>query len=305
MDQEIKLSVVLSCYKQENYIEQCLKSILEQSVNFKYEIIVGDDCSPDKTREIIRKIAQQYPDKIKLHFNDQNLGAAKNYFSVHNQATGKYVAHIDGDDVMLPGKLQAQVDVMENNPTCNIVFHRSRYFSDDGTYSSDTGRLFRDGELVFISANELARWGTIAAHGSYMYRRSSRKTRVYEHEFMEWFFAFESIADGGMAAYINKIYLDYRCNPSGGAYLATRAGREKAYVIIIKNVVYYFKKYPKYRSDLYAQVLLNIAMYFKNTHQVRCFMILFLLRNCLFFRPFKFFETIEVRKMVAPNIKIR
>ncbi len=305
MDQDITLSVVLSCYKQEDYIEQCLYSILQQKVNFKFEIIVGDDCSPDNTRVLIQKIASQHPDMIRLHFNERNLGAAKNYFSVHNQATGKYVAHIDGDDVMLPGKLQAQVDVMENNPACNIVFHRSRYFSDDGTYSSDTGSLFPDTEVVFISAGELARWGTIAAHGSYMYRRSSRLTREYRYDFMEWFFAFESVAGQGVAAYINKIYLDYRCNPGGNAYLATRAGREKAYMIIIRHVIHYFEKYPQYRSDLYAQQLVNVAMYVRNIHRIRCFMVLFLLKNCLYFRPAKFLETVKVRSMVAPKIKIR
>lgn len=308
MSSELILSVVVSCYKQEDYIADCLKSIMDQQVSFNFEIIIGDDCSPDKTRAVIVKTLEHYSGKVTLVFNPVNVGAAKNYFSVHNLAQGKYVAHIDGDDKMLPGKLQAQVDVMETNPSCHIVFHRSHYFSDDGSYQADTGSLFEEGKTILVSPHQLARWGTIAAHGSYMYRRSSRKTRDYKFDFMEWFFAFESIAGQGddvRAAYINQIYLAYRCNPAGNAYLATRAGREKSYSILIHNVAFYFDQFPPYRVDLYAQQLVNILMYIKNSGKLPWSMLTFLLKNALFFRPSALLETIKIRRMVAPEVKIR
>jgi glycosyltransferase involved in cell wall biosynthesis len=302
---ELKLSVVVSCYNQQQYIADCLKSILQQQVNFDYEVIIADDCSSDKTREIILETVEQNFVKIKLLFNEINLGPAKNYFSAHNQAQGKYVAHIDGDDMMLPGKLQAQVDVMENTMDCNIVFHRSRYFSDDRNYLADTGSLFEDGKTVFISSEQLARWGTIAAHGTYMYRRSVRKTHEYARDFMEWYFAFETIANGGVAAYINTIYLEYRCNPTSHAYLASKAGREKSYLIIIQHVVDYFNEYPEFRSDLYSQQLINVAMYIKNIQKIKWSMVSFLLKHSLLFKFSAFKETVRVRKMVGPSRKIR
>ena len=305
MTSEIKLTVVVSCYKQENYIATCLQSILDQEVDFNYEIVVGDDLSPDRTREVIQQFVDRYPGKILTLFNEKNLGAARNYFSIHGRANGKYVAHIDGDDVMLPGKLQAQVNLMDANPECNVVFHRSRYFSDDGNYRADTGSLFENGKTVFLSADQLARWGTIATHGSYMYRRATRRTREYEFDFMEWYLAFEAVASGGVAAYINEIYLEYRCNPTGNAYLATRAGREKSYSILIQNVIHCFDLYPEYRADLYTHLLISMAMYFKNSHRVPVSWCRFLLRNVSFFRPFNFIETVKVRKMVAPARKIR
>ena len=305
MNPELILSVVVSCYKQEAYIAQCLNSIFDQKVNFKYEIIIADDCSPDRTRDVILTEVAQYTGVVRLLFNDINVGAARNYLSLHEQARGKYVAHMDGDDVMLAGKLQSQVDVMERNPECNIVFHRSRYFSDDGSYLSDTGSLFGSVETVAISPNQLARWGTIAAHSTYMYRRSTRKTHEYRRDFMEWFFAFEAVLNGGVGAYINTIYLKYRCNPIGDSYLASRNGRAKAYMIIIQHVIDYFEEYPEFRSDLYAQQLVNVLMYIKNIRRIRWFMLWFLLKHSYLFRVGKVSEVIRVRRMVGPFKKIR
>lgn len=305
MGKDIKLSVVVSCYKQENYIAECLNSILTQKVNFNYEIVIADDCSPDKTRDVINQFHSKYPEKIKLLYPESNMGAAKNYLAVHNQAQGKYVAHIDGDDVMLPGKLQMQVDVMEQNPDCNIVFHRARYFSDDRSYVAETGSLFRSGETVFFTPQELARWGTIAVHSSYTYRRSTRKTREYTQEFMEWFFAMESLLQGGKGAYINQIYVEYRCNPLGNALFSTVAGREKGYVVIFNLVNDYFSLYKELRSDFYAHQLINIVMYLKNIRKPKWYMFKFLLANLKYFRIGKIVETVRVRKMVGPSMKIR
>jgi glycosyltransferase involved in cell wall biosynthesis len=305
LEEAIKLTVVVSCYKQENYIAECLNSILSQEVDFNYELIIADDCSPDNTREVIKQFYSRYPDKIKLLFQEVNVGAARNYIAVHNLAQGKYVAHFDGDDVMLPGKLQAQVDVMEANPDCHIVFHRARYFSDDRSYIAETGSLFKDGETIFFTPQELARWGTIAVHSSYMYRRSTRKTREYTQDFMEWFFAFESLLDGGIGAYINQIFVEYRCNPTGNAYLSSKAGREKAYLILIKHVIDYFNCVPEFRSDFYAHELINIAMYIKNIRKPKWFMFKFILVNIRYIRLGKLIEAIRVRKMVSPSKKIR
>ncbi|MGZ8944484.1 MAG: glycosyltransferase family 2 protein [Methylococcaceae bacterium] len=305
MEEAIKLSVVVSCYKQENYIEECLNSIFTQEVDFNYEVIIADDCSPDKTREVIKQFYAKYPEKIKLMFQEVNVGAARNYITVHNLAQGKYVAHFDGDDVMLPGKLQAQVDIMEANPHCHLVFHRARYFSDDRSYLAETGSLFTDCETVFFTPQELARWGTIAVHSSYMYRRSTRKTREYSQDFMEWFFAFESLLEGGIGACINQILVEYRCNPAGNAYLSTKVGREKAYLIIIGHVIDYFNSTPEFKSDFYAHQLINIVMYIKNIRKVKWFMLQFLLKNIEYFRFGKVKEAIQVRKMVGPSKKIR
>jgi glycosyltransferase involved in cell wall biosynthesis len=70
----IKVSVIVHTYKHENYIRQTLDSIVNQQVNFEYEVIVGDDASPDSTPDIIREYQQKYPHLIKPLLHPVNLG---------------------------------------------------------------------------------------------------------------------------------------------------------------------------------------------------------------------------------------
>ncbi|WP_044102395.1 glycosyltransferase family 2 protein [Acinetobacter pittii] len=123
IENDIKVSVCVVTYNQENYIAECLESLVKQVTNFKFEIIVGEDCSTDSTREIIQKYIQQYPDLIIPLFYEKNVGAVENLKQVYIKAKGKYIAHMDGDDLALPGKLQKQFDILEKNLDCNVCSH--------------------------------------------------------------------------------------------------------------------------------------------------------------------------------------
>ena len=120
--QEIKVSVCVVTYNQERYIAECLQSLVDQETNFNFEVIVSDDCSTDRTPEIIKDFQRRYPNIIKPILHKKNMGAYKNFIFVHKQAKGKYVAHMDGDDYALPGKLQIQADYLDHNAECNIVW---------------------------------------------------------------------------------------------------------------------------------------------------------------------------------------
>ena len=302
----MQATVVVSCYKQEDYIAECLNSILNQEVNFDFEILVSDDCSPDATPEILKRFAELYPERIKLILRSQNFGAARNYIDVHNQAEGEIVFHFDGDDVMLPGKLQKQFDLFRENPEVNLVFHRARYFSDDGSYEIETGSPYlQEGGLMYFVMSDLALWGSITVHSAYAYRRNSRKTRNLDREFMEWFFAMDSLSPNGQAVYIDEILVKYRCNPNGGAYLSSKAGRIKAYDIYFRDIFHYYRDLPNVRKQLYANCLFtSLAMY-----RAKCGFsagaILFLVKNVYNFRPWLLFGVFKMRKSVAPEKRIR
>ncbi len=119
-----KVSVVMITYNQEKFIEQAVNSVLMQETNFDYEIIIGEDCSTDRTREILIELQKQHPDKIRLVLNPQNLGIIPNFINVMSMARGEYVAFLEGDDYWThPRKLQIQVDYMEAHPECLLCFH--------------------------------------------------------------------------------------------------------------------------------------------------------------------------------------
>lgn len=140
-----KVSVCVVTYNQEKYIAQCLQSIVDQVTDFDFEIIVGDDCSTDGTRDIVREFAEKYSGKFRILFHSQNIGAAFNYSKTHELAIGKYVAHMDGDDLMLPCKLQKQINAFAENPDCVMVSHDMLLINEDNEINKRTFKKHRAG----------------------------------------------------------------------------------------------------------------------------------------------------------------
>lgn len=121
---DVKLSIIIISYKQEKYIKEAIESVLKQKVNFNYEIILADDCSPDNTFKVMEKYAKKYPDKIRLLKREKNLGATKNQLDACNQSKGEYITLLEGDDYWLDeNKIQKQVDFLDNNKEYIGVSH--------------------------------------------------------------------------------------------------------------------------------------------------------------------------------------
>ena len=80
----MKLSVFVVTYNQEQYIRQCLDSIVMQQVNFDYEVIIGEDCSTDNTPAICDEYAEKYP-FIKVYHHPNNLGLLNKKLSKHKK----------------------------------------------------------------------------------------------------------------------------------------------------------------------------------------------------------------------------
>ncbi len=123
IENDIKVSVCVVTYNQENYIAECLESLVTQQTSFKFEIIVGEDCSTDTTRAIVQNYVEKYPDLIVPLFYESNVGAVENLRQTYLKAKGKYIAHMDGDDLAMCDKLQKQFEALEENPDCVICGH--------------------------------------------------------------------------------------------------------------------------------------------------------------------------------------
>lgn len=118
-EQKIKVSIMLLAYNHEKYIRQALDSVVRQRTNFRFEAVVGEDCSTDRTREIIREYQKKYPDIIKPLFRKSNLGASKNVVSTLRRCGGEYVAFLECDDYWTDmDKLQKQADYLDAHPEC-------------------------------------------------------------------------------------------------------------------------------------------------------------------------------------------
>lgn len=147
------VSVFVITYNHEKYIGECLDSILAQKCDFEYEIIVGEDCSEDKTREISFDYQRRYPDKIRVIYSSKNVGLASNFRRVIRQVRGQYIAGCEGDDFWLTAdRLHEQVNVLNSRPAIQIVGARTKVYASDKTSKQNDGEEIKipDGKgLVF------------------------------------------------------------------------------------------------------------------------------------------------------------
>ncbi|MDK0896073.1 glycosyltransferase [Clostridium perfringens] len=127
----ILVSINCITYNHEKYISEALESFMMQKTNFDFEIIVSDDFSTDNTVEVVKKFQKKYPNKIRLIEGEKNIGARQNGMRAHNNSLGKYVAICEGDDYWTDcNKLQKQINYMEKNRDCSMVFHNAEKIND-------------------------------------------------------------------------------------------------------------------------------------------------------------------------------
>lgn len=125
----IMVSVLCQTYNHEEYIGECLQSLINQKVSFRYEILIHDDASTDNTANIIRKFEKEYPDLIKPIYQQVNQWSLGNkvFSGIQlSRCTGKYVAICEGDDYWIDtSKLQKQVDLLERHAEYSMCFHNA------------------------------------------------------------------------------------------------------------------------------------------------------------------------------------
>lgn len=112
------VSVVIPVWNRKAAVQEVLRSTLEQTVNFSLEILVVDDGSKDGTQEVVRG----YGPPVRLIQRETNGGPSRARNTGIREARGRYIAFMDSDDLMLPGRLQKQVDVMESRSDVVLVF---------------------------------------------------------------------------------------------------------------------------------------------------------------------------------------
>lgn len=116
------VTTLVITYNQENYIREALDSVINQEGYFNNHILISDDCSSDKTPEIIKEYIEKYPDLISDISPKEHLGFSKNYWHAISHLNTKYVAFLEGDDYWLPDKLHFCIARLEDNPELKLVF---------------------------------------------------------------------------------------------------------------------------------------------------------------------------------------
>ena len=214
---DIKVSICCLAYNHEDYIEKCLTSLIEQETNFEFEILINDDCSTDKTVEIIKKFEKTQPNIIKPIYQKENQYSKKKNGQRMNplfnfpRARGKYIAICECDDYWISKhKLQLQVDLLESKPDVNYVF--SDYKIDDGNHLTSS-KISNISIPKILNLHEILKLNIMPTTVSIMFRKDKLPT-PYPLWFMDsfngdWGMLF-IIASQGKIGYINEPLAAYR-----------------------------------------------------------------------------------------------
>ncbi|SDD76490.1 Glycosyltransferase involved in cell wall bisynthesis [Mucilaginibacter pineti] len=246
-NEQVMVSICCITYNHENFIAEAIQSFLMQEANFNYEIIIGDDCSTDKTQAVIKLYSDTYPGRIKLIASPTNLGTHKNLINCITQCSGKYIALCEGDDYWIDEhKLQKQVTFLENNPDFIICCHYHKLIN------STNKTLYvhpNPTPLVHTYVDLLAGKQEETKTATVLYRNISETHRLF---FTPWFFdcfagdkMFKLSATqhtGGKIYVIPEVMSCYR-NHEGGIWSMINAKVRMERVIsdfnlIIKNFTY-------------------------------------------------------------------
>lgn len=124
------VSVLVTSYNREKYIEFAIESILNQTYE-NYEIIISDNCSTDNTMELLKKYSDN--PKIKIHQTEKNIGQFANRNTAADLAKGKYLKYVDSDDYIYPTGLEVLINMMEANPKagwglCSLIQTKEKPF---------------------------------------------------------------------------------------------------------------------------------------------------------------------------------
>ena len=295
-----KASVCIVTYNQEKYIRECLQSIVDQNTDFCFEVIVSDDCSTDGTCSILQEFAETYPCLIRVVFHKENIGPFKNFVSTHNLATGQFVAHCDGDDLFLPGKLQKQVNFLETNLSCTVVWHRVNLFDDLGNHFPGKEADYSMFNHGIVTIEKAIRLGSVAAHSSIMYRKNARKTNSPSFDTLDLFYSWEYLCSG-WGIILDDVLGEYRVNSLGAI---TKSPHSRIKLLYAHHANYYSKQYPKYRRHIFFFALANCIIDIKNFRRSAIKFLYLAINTFTLINPIDFLLHLkDLRKLQAPPLR--
>ena len=148
------VSVCMITYNHEPFIRQAIEGVLMQQAGFPVELVIGEDCSTDRTRAICEEYAETHPEIIRLLPSEKNLGMMPNFMQTLKACTGKYIALCEGDDYWTdPMKLQKQVEFLEGNPEFVLTGHEFMVLGANGRMRE---RKEENTKISFYGISELA-----------------------------------------------------------------------------------------------------------------------------------------------------
>lgn len=252
------VSIAIITYNQKEYLRECLESCLAQDYP-NFEIVVADDCSTDGTQQMLKEYSAKNPDKFVLKLAEKNQGITPNSNVAHFACSGKYIAWMGGDDLMLPGKLSKQVAFMEANPDCTICYHNLEIFDDK---TNKVIGYFNVNKKINGDVRDSIKYSTFNGACSNLVRAD----KTPKHGFVntvpvasDWLYWVETLANGGTINYIDEIYGKYRKHDNNVTKAQSFVTQNELDHLVSCQII--LAKYPQYTKEaiyVYANRLLGL-----------------------------------------------
>jgi glycosyltransferase involved in cell wall biosynthesis len=234
-----KVSVVMAVYNADRFLEKSISSILRQQMS-DWELVIVDDCSNDRSGEIIDCYASTDA-RIRVLKNDSNCGPCNSRNRALQIARGQYIAVLDSDDVSLPARLSTQAAYLDNHPEISLVGCGAIKIDEHGA---------RLGRHVPIAnwrrlGNKLTRRNRLY-HSTVMFRNAGYLYRDKLSSAEDYDLYLRMLSDGRRIAAIAKPLVEYRILRDGisGKY----SGRQK---LLAETALSFYRQRIESGSDAY------------------------------------------------------
>ncbi len=243
-----KVSICMITYNHQEYIGQALDSILNQKTTFPFEIVIGDDNSKDDTQKICLSYAAKFPEKVKYHRREKNMGMMPNMIDILSKCDGKYIALCEGDDYWTDeNKLQTQANFLDDHPDASLCCHNHFVLTNNQFIPANKDAAQK---LSFLTTEDYL-LDPFFHTSSYFFRNSAQPT-VYP----EWYnnvlagdhFLVLFLSMKGKIGYIDKKMSVFRNH--GKSVSFTRAALD-----IKENFVYHLEKFDQYSNEKFQQTI--------------------------------------------------
>ena len=249
----IKLSVIVPTYNHEDYIEECIRSIMSQEMVFEYEVLIGEDCSKDGTRKVLKKLETELPANYKIFYRENNMGMGPsgNAWDLQRRAKGEYIITIEGDDYFLYNqKLKTQVEFLDEHKDFIAVAHNCQVVNEDSENIEEEYPDCKEDEYTFSHYLDCLLAGQLA---TIMYRREYNeiglvfyeKYRLYDFYPGDRLKAFLMLSLGRVRCFQEK-WSAYRHITSKGTSYSATVRRDKK---MEKNELLFYKSIFKFAKD--------------------------------------------------------
>ena len=145
------LSIYIPAYNHEKYIARALDSVLMQKTQYSYEVLVGEDASPDGTRAVLQEYEARYPDKFTMFYRETNMHKSEvsNALDLKRRCRGKYIIALEGDDFWTDeNKLEKQISFLEAHPDYLAVAHNCVVVGEDSEPNGESYPECKDEEYT-------------------------------------------------------------------------------------------------------------------------------------------------------------